>query len=307
MIIHRVRNQPFPERLTNAVVTVGNYDGVHIGHQELLRRTKEIASDNNGMSVALTFDPHPVKLFKPGEFMLIQPIEERLALFERAGVDVSLVLEFNRALADQSAREFVENYLLRLCETRCVVIGFNTTFGKDRSGDPARMMELGREFGFETVVVPAVTVRGAPVSSSRIRRAVAEGHVEEATALLGRPFALEGTVTKGYGRGSSILNMPTANILSPGDLIPGEGVYAVWVLREGRRYKGALSIGTNPTFSNDRLSVEVFLLDFEGHLYGERLRVEFIRRLRVNRRFDRIEDLKAQICRDVDEVRRVLG
>jgi riboflavin kinase/FMN adenylyltransferase len=306
MIVHRIKDS-FPDRIGPAVVTLGNFDGVHVGHQELLRQTREIAQAIGGVSVAVTFNPHPVRMFKPGTFRLIQPIEDRIKRFEQEGVDVAVVLEFNRKLADHGAQEFVEKYLLELFDLKHIVIGFNTTFGKGRTGDPLLMTELGKRYGFETTVVPAIFQGEAPISSSRIRHAVADGHVRDAERLLGYPFSLTGTVIKGYGRGSSILDMPTANLQTSNDLIPAQGVYATWVYRGDKRYMGALSIGTNPTFNNSDVSIEVYLLDFEGHLYGEQLKVEFVKRLRRNQRFNGIEELKQQLSADVAEVRRVLA
>ena len=306
MIVYRLKKDKIPERFQKAVVTMGNFDGVHRGHQALLKLTCEGAAAIGGQSIVLTFDPHPVQLFKPATFLLIQPLEARLKRLEMSGVDVCGVMEFTRDLADYSPRRFVEDWLLKAFELKHIIIGFDTTYGKGRKGSPEAMAAFGREFGFETTIVDAVTIGGRPVNSSRIRKALVAGRVEEANKLLGYPFEMRGTVVKGFSRGAALLGFPTANIQTGHRLIPGTGVYAVWVRRGPERHRGALNIGTNPTFGNQHRSIEVYILDFKEDVYGEQLSITFVKRLREERRFDGVEALRKQMARDVEEVGDVL-
>lgn len=305
MIIYRSKDG-LPDRIEFAVLTLGNFDGVHKGHQKLLRLTRKHALKINGTSVVLTFWPHPVKLFKPASFTLIQSLEERLERIEKSGIDVCIVMEFNRDLADHPPQDFVKERMLKLFDLRKVFIGYDTTFGKNRSGTPETMISLGRDLGFETEVVEAVSFHDRPVSSSRIRRTVAAGDMLAARDLLGYPFELAGTIVKGHGRGAGILGFPTANIQTASDLLPPNGVYAVWVYRNNERYRGALNVGNNPTFNNSKVSIEVYILDFDADIYGERLKVKFVERLRDEVKFPSIDDLKAQMTSDVEEVRHIL-
>jgi len=305
MKIFRIKDR-LPERLADVVLTMGNFDGVHKGHQRLLQLTLEKARQRGGTAAALTFEPHPVQLFKPTDFQLIQPTEEKLERIARCGLDAAVVMEFTRDLADRGPEEFVADYLLGLFDLKETVVGYDTTFGKGRSGDPQLLTALGNRHGFANTVVEPVMVGNRPVSSSRIRKAVMVGDIADANDCLGYAFRLAGTVIKGYGRGAAILGYPTANLQIGRRLLPGPGVYACWVERRRERFRGAMSVGTNPTFGNSRLSVEVYILDFDENIYGETIVVKLAARLRDNIRFDRIEDLKARMTRDVEEVRRVL-
>ncbi len=305
MNVEKIRDR-FPEKLDNVVLTLGNFDGVHRGHQKLLRLTRDKARQRLGRAVVMTFDPHPVQVFKPSLFKQIQSLDDRLCRIEQSGVDTCVVVEFTRNLADHTPREFVLEWMLRLFDLKEVVIGYDTTFGKGRTGSPPMMEEFGRAFGFDTHVVEAIYIGDEPVSSSRIRRTVAAGKVEEATDLLGYNYFLRGTVVKGFGRGAAVLGYPTANIKTETNLIPANGVYAAWFHRNGDRYRGALNVGTNPTFGNQAVSVETYILDFDEDIYGEDVKVEFVQRLRGERKFDSIDALKQQMTLDVAEVRRVL-
>ena len=294
------------ERISRAVVTIGNFDGVHLGHQELLRRTGALAGEIGGTSVAMTFWPHPVSLFKPGTFVRIQTLEERLALLESFGMDHAVVVEFSRDLADLVPAQFLHKVMLKTFDLEHVVLGWNTTFGKGRAGDVNTMKEFGQDVGFGVHSVDPVMHGGEPISSSRIRRAVASGEVDQAAIMLGRPYRLSGPVVKGFQRGGRLLGFPTANIHTKAPLVPARGVYAAWTWLGETRYKGALNIGVNPTFGNESPTVEVHLLDFDRDIYGETLSVEPMVRIRPEQKFDGLSALKTQIAEDVRKVDDVL-
>ncbi len=305
MKIHHGISQ-ITERIDRAVVTIGNFDGVHLGHQELLRRTGSLSTQIDGVSVAMTFWPHPVSLFKPGTFVRIQTLEERLALLESYGMDHAVVVEFSRDLADLVPSQFLHKVMLKTFDLHHVVLGWNYTFGKGRAGDVETMREFGNDVGFEVHKVDPVMHQEKPISSSRIRRAVAAGQVDDAAAMLGRPYRLTGPVVKGFQRGGRLLGFPTANIHTKAPLLPARGVYAAWTWLDGQRYKGALNIGFNPTFDNERSTVEVHLLDFDRDIYGETLSVEPVLHIRPEQKFEGLDALKAQIANDVQKVDDVL-
>lgn len=295
-----------PEYLRNVVLTFGNYDGVHKGHQELLKLTREKAESIGGQAVALTFEPHPVAFFRPGYFQLIHPVEEKLERLEREGMDIAVVFEFNEKLAGHSPRAFVRDRLLSLFDVKEIVIGYDTTFGKDRKGTQREMIAFGKEFGFETSVVDPVIVNGKPVSSSRVRKAVMAGDVSLAFELLGSPFTLGGRVVSGHGRGGELLGTPTANIETGNRLLPGPGVYAARIILGGERLPAAVNVGASPTFGDKKFSVEAHILDFDRDIYGEHAALEFVKRLRGEKCFDGLDQLKKQMEKDIGEVRNVL-
>lgn len=301
----------FPHELPSdphfAVVTVGVFDGLHLGHQLLLSTVRTVAA---GRPVALvTFDPHPrAVLGPPKHHRLLAPIGERLQLLEALSLDAVAILRFDREIAQQPYDAFVRAVLLEGLGARHLVLGYNVRLGYQRQGDPAHLAELGKRLGYETTFVPACEVDGEPVSSTRIRHLLDLGDVEAATRLLGRPYAISGTVVRGAGRGRG-LGTPTANLDVPADkLLPANGVYAVTAEVEGRVLRGALNLGVVPTFGDGaERSAEVHLLDFAGDLYGTRLQVHLHRRLREERRFDGAEALQAAIREDLKQVRTTLG
>lgn len=296
----------FVRLATPLVLTFGNFDGLHRGHVSLIEKTLAIADERGHLPVALTFDPHPVTLFAPQNFHLIMPLAERLDALLAAGIKRVVVAPFTRELAQLSATEFVRDWLLPRFAIDHVVIGFNTTFGRGRTGSPQEMAQLGEKFGFGVDRMEPVLHLGQPISSTRVRQAVLDGDMPLANALLGRPFRLSGEVLHGAGRGVS-LGFPTANLGVPSDSVcPPPGVYAVWATLNGRRLRGALHIGTNPTFGPGALTIETHLLDFSGDCYGEWLSLDFIARLRGQERFATPAELVAQIARDVREVRGAL-
>jgi riboflavin kinase/FMN adenylyltransferase len=291
------------------VLTVGTFDGVHRGHWQVLQEIRRRAAATGRRSVILTFHPHPLRIVRPEHAppLLTTPLEKKEILAE-SGVDYAVFLPFTPVLARYSPRRFVEEILLGRLGVEELVIGYDHGFGRGRSGDVDTLREIGRELGFAVDVVEPVETDGEPISSTRVRRALQEGDVEKARAGLGRPYSLRGLVVRGEGRGRT-LGFPTANlaVTSSGKLIPPPGIYAVRaVLRRGT-YPGALHVGPRPTFRGSPPSIELHLMDFSGDLYGEEIRVDFIRYLREVRPFSSVEALIGQMREDVLLARRVLA
>jgi riboflavin kinase/FMN adenylyltransferase len=298
---------PGPGPFGRTVVTVGNFDGVHLGHRSILARVCQRARELDCQPVALTFDPHPAKVLKPeGNLRLLTTPAQKVKLLEAAGVSV-VVMPFTREFAAIPAREFVRDYFVERLKVREVVIGHDYRFGYKRQGNIELLQQMGQTFGFTVQVVWAVEVEDAVVSSSLIRAMLQLGKVREANRLLGRAYGVTGRVVAGKGRGAKVLGVPTANLVSENNLLPSCGIYAVWVIKDGHRLPGVANIGTCPTFDNQELTLEVHLLDFNGDLYGEMLQVEFVSRLRDEQRFSSIDELAAQIRADMTEARQVLA
>jgi riboflavin kinase/FMN adenylyltransferase len=285
--------------LRGSVVSVGNFDGLHIGHQKIIRAVVEGARNEKAIGGIITFDPHPMKVLRPDAAPpLIMTIAQRLAGFEKCGLDASLVMRFDRALAALSAEEFVRNVLVETVQAKRVLVGANFRFGCQQTGNVELLSRLGKEHGFEVEIVDAAEVGGKPVSSSEIRRAISEGRIEEATALLGHPFALTGNIQAGAGRGSKIV-FPTLNLAAEQELLPARGVYATECTLGGRVFRSVTNVGVRPTFDGHGLSVESHLFDFADQATTGPLEVRFWKRLREERKFDGAEALKAQIALDI--------
>jgi riboflavin kinase/FMN adenylyltransferase len=299
---------PGPGPFSRTVVTVGNFDGVHLGHRVILGRVTARAKELGSQPVALTFDPHPAKVLRPqASLPLLTTPEQKFRLLGEAGMDAVVVLPFTREFAAIPARDFVVRYFVERLKAREVVVGHDYSFGHKREGNIDLLKELGQTLGFTVQVVWAVEVNGAVVSSSLIRAMLKLGKVEEANELLGRPYFVSGQVIAGKGRGAKLLGIPTANILPENDLLPASGIYAVVAHRGEKVLPGVANIGTCPTFDGETaLSLEVHIFDFAGDLYGEKLGVEFVARLREERRFPSIEALGAQIRSDIEAARQVL-
>jgi riboflavin kinase/FMN adenylyltransferase len=294
-------------------VTIGAYDGVHIGHRLLIERVKRVAAEQDLATAVVTFDRHPASIVRPDSApRLLTDLEQRLELLEDTGVDYALVIRFDRDRADESAEDFVREVLVSRLDTRAVVVGHDFHFGYQRRGNVAFLQDMGAEYGFDVTGLRLFGAGpgGQPVSSTRIRELLASGAVTDAAALLGRPHQVRGTVTEGDRRGRE-LGFPTANVALPASIaVPADGVYAGWYLRpDGAHRPAALSLGRRPTFYEEaELSLlEAFLLDFEGDLYGEAARVEFVAHLRSQVRFDSVDDLIEQMNRDVAVTREILG
>lgn len=293
---------------SRTVVTIGNFDGVHLGHRAILTRVIHRARELDAQAVAVTFEPHPLKVLRPEmDLPLLTTPEQKIGLLTAAGLDAVVVLPFTREFAALPAREFVHRYFLERLRVREVVVGHDYCFGRGREGNIDLLKEMGEKHGFTVQVVWAVEADNAVVSSSLIRALMRLGKVEEAARLLGRPYGVEGRVVHGKGRGGKLLGVPTANIRPANELLPATGIYAVRVRRGAETLWGAANIGTCPTFENGEFSLEVHLLDFNGDVYDENLVVQFVARLRGERRFPSIEALAAQIHADIAAARKVLA
>ena len=286
-----------------SALTIGNFDGVHAGHRRILRRVSELARENGWNPSVLTFDPHPAKVVAPARApRLMTTPEQRCRFMEQEGIRQVLILPFTHELAQMTPDDFVRRILVDALGARAVVVGENFRFGRGQAGNIQLLRKLGPEYGFITEVIPGVTLRRSLVSSSEIRRLVDAGDVSRACRLLGRPFALEGDVVHGHGVGTR-QTVPTLNLATPAEVLPPVGVY-VTRTREingsnGRSWPSVTNVGYRPTFGGTELSIETFLLStFEGETPA-RIRVEFLRRLRDEKKFDSPEKLKTQILADV--------
>jgi riboflavin kinase / FMN adenylyltransferase len=306
-IVDGLEALPLPD--APSVVTVGFFDGVHLGHQAVLARTVARARERGVGSVAITFDRHPREVLTPGqEPRLLTTVERKASLIERSGIDVLLVLAFTPEFSRIPAQDFVRDVLVRGVHAQHAVMGANFTFGFKATGTIETLPAMGAPFGLTAEGVALVALGGQTVSSSSVRDALALGDLAWPAEALGRRFVLDGEVVSGHGRGRG-LGYPTANLRTwPRLLLPGQGIYAGAAERGGRRYRAAIDVGTNPTFGVEPLHVEAFLLDLEtGDLAGQPLAVEFWERLRDEIRYDSIEDLVAAIAEDVARTRAVVG
>jgi riboflavin kinase/FMN adenylyltransferase len=292
-----------------SVVTVGFFDGVHLGHQEVFRRTVEAAEERQARSVAVTFDRHPRETLTPGdEPRLLTTVERKAALIEACGIDVLVVLEFTKAFSQVPAEDFVRDVLVGGLHAVHARVGANFTFGHRAAGTVATLSEVGAPLGMSADEVGLFELDGRVLSSSSIREALATGDLTWSHTALGRRYGVDGGVVAGAGRGKG-LGYPTANLRTwPRLLLPGQGIYAgVAELQDGSRYLAAIDVGTNPTFGTEPLHVEAFLLDFaDDELRGDTLTVEFWERLRDEVKFDSVDDLVAAIADDVERTRTVV-
>jgi len=289
------------------VVTVGFFDGVHRGHQTVLRRTVEVARERGLVPVAVTFDRHPREILTPGrEPRLLTTVERKASLIEAAGIEVLVVLEFTEDFSRWPAEDFIRRVLAEGLRAEHAVVGANFTFGHRAAGTVATLSELGPAHGFTAEGVSLVDLDGRRVSSSSVREALSAGDLTWPTEALGRRYVVDGTVVGGHGRGKD-LGFPTANLRTwPRLLLPGNGVYAGRARFDDRDHVAAIDVGTNPTFGVEPLHVEAYLLDFEGDLRGMPLSVEFWARLRDEARFDSPEELARAIAEDVARTRRLV-
>ena len=291
-----------------SIVTVGTFDGVHLGHWAVLQEIVARARSREGRSILVTFEPHPLKLVRPSEAPpLLTTREEKREILAESGLEYVVFLAFTTALRDLPPDRFVREILLARLGMDELVIGYDHGFGRGRSGSVDTLRAIAREEGFRVDVVEPVEVGGARPSSSRIRRALQAGDLAGARQALGRAYGLRGRVVRGEGKGRQ-LGFPTANLdLEDADkLVPAPGIYAVHVHHDGGSFMGALHIGPRPTFPGFPPTVEVFLLDFEGDLYGSVLRLEFVERLRAVEPFESVEGLVRQMTKDVARVREIL-
>jgi riboflavin kinase / FMN adenylyltransferase len=284
-----------------AVVTIGNFDGVHLGHQKILGDTRALAARTQAMAVVLTFYPHPARVLRPAQApLLLVTLEQRLAAIDKLGLDAALVLPFDETLAKMSAEEFVTKYLKETLKAFAVVIGNNFRFGRGQRGD-AKLLDA---MGLDVHPTAPVEVDGVAVSSSAIRLAASEGRVEDAARMLGRPFSLGGEIVAGTGQGRKLV-VPTLNLRTQQELLPKLGVYATetTVGGDGKTYRSATNVGTRPTFDGQRLSIESHLLDFSANLTSGEMEVRFLKRLRDEQRFPSPEALRRQVLDDITQAK----
>ena len=299
----------FPARgsIGPAHATIGTFDGLHRGHQALLKPLIAGARQAGAASVMVTFEPHPRCVLDPNHCPAsLTTLDEKAWLLDQLGLDHLIVIPFTTQVAALSPVVFIRR-ITRGMELRHVVTGEDFRFGQGRRGDPALLRRLGQRQGFSVEIVPKVSRAREPVSSSRIRRLVLLGQMRAAAQLLGRDYLFRSIVEHGAKRGRQ-LGFPTANLrIAPNKLVPANGVYAARVEMDGERRLGALSVGFRPTFGGHNLTVEVFILDFDGDLYGHTLAVWFVQRLRGEKRFATVPALQQQITRDVENARRILS
>ncbi len=294
------------ERLNSPVLALGNFDGVHLGHQAILKKAVERAVAIGGLSVAFTFDPHPVKVLAPEKYLpLITPTEKKIKLIEEMGISAAICAEFNLEFSNLHPRSFVKEILVGKVGVKEVVVGFNYSFGKGRGGGIDFLKEMGDEYGFKLHVVEPVRIGGTVVSSSKVREAIWNGDVRLASMLLGRPYDMEGRVVAGMKRGKR-LGFPTANIETKGELFPKSGVYAAVIVMKGRKYKAVANVGKHPTFPEDPFSVEAHIFDFDSDIYGEEVGLLFMDRIRDDTAFPTQEALSEQIEHDALKAREIL-
>ncbi len=298
-------SRPLADR---SVVTIGNFDGVHRGHQEIFRQVTVRAAELSATAVAVTFDPHPLRVLRPDDrrFSLITTGEQKRELIAESDIDLLLVIPFTPAFAAVSADRFVREVLCACLGVQHLVIGHDYAFGKGRQGNESFLVRLGHELGFQVSALDPVGEGGLLFSSSAVRQLVACGAVADALQILGRCHRICGQVIHGREIGRS-LGFPTANIVTRNELIPGDGVYAVWVSVMGELFMGACSVGINPTFGGGAHTVEVFLFDFDGDLYGKELVIHFVDKLRDIALFPDAAALISRIAEDVAVARQILA
>lgn len=287
-------------------VTIGSFDGVHQGHKNLIKETIALASFLQTKPLVVFFDPHPRKvLFPEANFKLLTTFEEKLEIFSKLNIDI-VVVPFSRLVAQLTADLFIEQYLVDALKAKGVVVGFNFRFGKNRKGDPEYLIKSGEKYGFIVKVLNPVVFNGVILSSTYIRQLIEKGNIEEANKFLGHNYFFIGKVKKGRGIGKKI-GFPTANLEVPQDkLLPPCGVYAVWVYYKDQKMKGAMNIGFRPTFEEKNLSIEVHILNFNQTIYEEKLKVEIVKKIRNEKKFNSLEDLKTQIEKDCKLIEDIL-
>ena len=293
--------QEVPPDFGPCAITIGNFDGVHLGHQEIFRRVVAIARENQWKSAAVTFDPHPTKLVAPAEapHLLTTP-EQRARMMGELGIEEVLIVPFTREIASLAPEEFVRELLVDKLQARAVVVGDNFRFGHRAAGDVQTLEELGYKYSFETEILQAVIRRGRMISSTAIRRLIAAGEVSWACRMLGRPYALEGPVVHGEGRGSK-QTVPTLNLAPTAEVLPKTGVYVTRTRESGsaREWPSITNVGYRPTFNGHGLTIETYLLSSIHGAPPQAISVEFVRWVREERKFESPEKLKDQILRDV--------
>lgn len=296
------------ETFLNPCVTIGNFDGVHLGHQRLFEVVEQRAYHARGTSIAITFDPHPLQILKPGGIKLISTIEQKIELIELSGIDVLVIIPFDRDFAATTAESFVDEVLIRRLGVKDLFVGYDYAFGKGRTGNIDFLKCQGAEKGFSVTVIDAYYKEDVIVSSTKIRELVAEGRMEETSRLLGRYYQIRGEVQRGKQRGSREIGFPTANLhISEEDLVPRRGVYVCQVISDNVCYGGVINIGYNPTFGEQTLVAETHIFDFNRDIYGKPIKVNLIKYLRGEEKYKSVDELSRQISKDVVKAKEVLA
>ncbi|MEQ1605116.1 MAG: bifunctional riboflavin kinase/FAD synthetase [Pyrinomonadaceae bacterium] len=290
--------------LRPTVLTLGVFDGLHLGHQEIMRKVVDRAKAVDAVATAITFDPHPRAVLHPDSAPpMLQTLDQRLANLEVLGIDQTIVIPFTREFADQPAENFLTDIIHDRLQAKEVYLGKGFAFGKDRGGNIELLRAMSEKLGFVADEVDEIQLRGMRISSSKIRKLLAGGYINLARRMLGRPYGVEGVIIRGNRRGHTI-GFPTANLKPHNRVIPRYGVYATATLIDGSWRKSITNIGVRPTFESDAdPSIETYVFDFDGDLYGNVLRVRFLHRIRDERKFNGIDELKAQIEKDSNRAR----
>ncbi len=296
------------EKFGKPCVTIGNFDGVHLGHQRLFEVVRQRAAEVQGVSIAITFDPHPLQVLKPGGIKLISTIEQKIELIELSGLDVLVIIPFDRDFAGTTAESFVDDILLGRIGVQDLFVGYDYAFGKGRTGNIEFLKGQGRDKGFNVTVIDAFYYSDTIISSTKIRELVADGKMMETSRLLGRYYQIRGEVQRGKQRGGKQIGYPTANLhISEEDLVPRRGVYVCQVICDDICHGGVINIGYNPTFGEKKLVAEVHIFDFDRNIYGRPIKVNLIEFLRGEEKFSDIKELAEQISKDVLVAREVLA
>lgn len=295
------------KKFNTPVITIGNFDGIHLGHQKILKDVKRRSSELKGDSIVYTFEPHPLNILFPHKKVpLITSFSEKIKLIEESGIDIVICEDFTPEYANLSPRQFVKDILLDKIGVKAVFVGHDYAFGKGRKGNIDTLKQLGEELVFEVHVVDAVKVDAILVSSTKIRDTIQKGDVKKVAGFLGRSYSISGKVEKGKNRGKG-LGFPTANLKSVEEICPKPGIYAVHVSYRDQPYQGVVNIGFNPTFKDKTLSIEVYILEFNKDIYDEYIKISFVERLRDEKAFDSPEALVEQIKKDVEMAREILN
>ena len=291
--------------LTGSVVTMGNFDGIHLGHQALVRHTVEESKRLGYPSIVLTFEPHPLKVLAPERApRLLLGYQDKLDLFQALGVDIVIAQRFDRQFASIAAEDFVRRFLVGRLKTKKLWVGRDLRFGQGRKGGTDDLMRVAPQVGFQVGVLDPISRDGIRISSSRIRGLVEAGCVDGVQSMLGRYHFVSGRVVTGQGRGRK-LGFPTANISSQTEVVPLNGIYATLIEVKSRQWLSVSSVGVNPTFGDGPRTVESFIFDFESDIYGEAAKLSFVKRIRDEKKFAAVEDLVAQMHGDVDQAKTI--
>jgi riboflavin kinase/FMN adenylyltransferase len=306
-----VKNLDNWKSVDNSIVTIGTFDGVHRGHKKLLRRLNQIKDEKGGKSVVFTFDPHPRKVLFPDQkdLQLLSNLDEKIELIGKEGIDIVIIYPFTTAFSQIEPEKFIKEILVEKLKVKTLVIGYDHKFGKDRKGDINTFKANASKYGYEVEEIPAEEINAINISSTKIRKSLFDGDVKEASAFLGYTYFINGYVVHGKKLGKKI-SFPTANIVLPDKdkLVPKNGVYLVGVEVEGFKGYGMMNVGTNPTTDTDeKIKLEVNIFNFDKDIYGEAIKVEFIERLRDEKKFNSIEELIAAIKNDEINCKRILN